>query len=327
MGLSEGQSILVPQTIQFSSTIAPTLHGVRMSDGLTPPPPFAAHDSGADWEKWLGQFNCYMTATEKDKKDEKIQIATLLTLLGSEALDAYRNFKFDPATDKEKIKVVKEKFTTLYAPRRNTTYERYRFMTTRQSEGELFDTFLASLMARRRTCRYDASEADNITRDQIVIGIRSAALREQLLAVDGLTLDKATSMCRSKETAANYAKVMSNNASNNTSSPVSSHVDVVRGSSSTGSGRKCGNCGSSHAPRQCPAYGKQCSACTSYGHFAKCCRKTARVRATRSDNGAHHLHVVSAPQGSLTQQAQCLAQPPPQVAYSTTDSSDIGASL
>ena len=193
-----------------------------MSDGLTPPPPFAAHDSGADWEKWLGQFNCYMTATEKDKKNEKIQIATLLTLLGSEALDAYRNFKFDPATDKEKIKVVKEKFTTLYAPRRNTTYERYRFMTTRQSEGELFDTFLASLMARRRTCRYDASEADNITRDQIVIGIRSEMLREHLLAVEDLTLEKAICMCRNELTTSSYAEDTSTNATG----PVSSKIDI-----------------------------------------------------------------------------------------------------
>ena len=34
----------------------------------------------------------------------------------------------------------------------------------------------------------------------------------------------------------------------------------------------CRYCGGSHAPRQCPAYGKRCAACSKTGHFRKVCR-------------------------------------------------------
>jgi len=42
--------------------------------------------------------------------------------------------------------------------------------------------------------------------------------------------------------------------------------------------KPCGNCGFSHRPRSCPAYGKQCDNCSRIGHFAKCCRSTQRAR-------------------------------------------------
>ena len=34
----------------------------------------------------------------------------------------------------------------------------------------------------------------------------------------------------------------------------------------------CRYCGQSHTPRQCPAYGKTCAACSMTGHFKKVCR-------------------------------------------------------
>lgn len=33
----------------------------------------------------------------------------------------------------------------------------------------------------------------------------------------------------------------------------------------------CKHCGSQHKPRQCPAFGKQCSSCQGKNHFAKQC--------------------------------------------------------
>ena len=47
--------------------------------------------------------------------------------------------------------------------------------------------------------------------------------------------------------------------------------------------RKCGNCGTSHKPRQCPAYKDKCSACNAIGHW-KCCWKT-RTQQRPSSSG------------------------------------------
>ena len=43
--------------------------------------------------------------------------------------------------------------------------------------------------------------------------------------------------------------------------------------------RKCGNCGTSHRPRQCPAYNDKCSARNAIGHWKACCRKLERNNA------------------------------------------------
>ena len=37
-----------------------------------------------NWRRWRRSFEIYMTATEKDKKSEKIQCATFLSLAGEE---------------------------------------------------------------------------------------------------------------------------------------------------------------------------------------------------------------------------------------------------
>ena len=46
--------------------------------------------------------------------------------------------------------------------------------------------------------------------------------------------------------------------------------------------RKCGHCGTSHKPRQCPAY--KCSECNAIGHWKACCRKT-RTQQCQTSSG------------------------------------------
>ncbi len=36
--------------------------------------------------------------------------------------------------------------------------------------------------------------------------------------------------------------------------------------------KKCQRCGSSHPPKKCPAFGKECMKCKKKGHYAKMCR-------------------------------------------------------
>ena len=43
------------------------------------------------------------------------------------------------------------------------------------------------------------------------------------------------------------------------------------------SGKKCGNCGWSHLPKQCPAYGKECFKCKKKkNHFSKLCQSSEK---------------------------------------------------
>ena len=49
----------------------------------------------------------------------------------------------------------------------------------------------------------------------------------------------------------------------------------------------CKYCGGSHAPRQCPAYGKTCAGCRKMGHFKKVCR-------SRRDQMVHEVEIEMA---------------------------------
>ena len=49
----------------------------------------------------------------------------------------------------------------------------------------------------------------------------------------------------------------------------------------------CKYCGGSHAPRQCPAYGKTCTGCRKMGHFKKMCR-------SRRDHMFHEVEIEMA---------------------------------
>ena len=271
-----------------------------MAEGLRPPGPFKLAGDGEKnqrWEKWIEQFDFYMKATEKDKKSKAVQVAVLLTLLGEDGMEIYRTFQYEDASHKDDIAKVKEKFSEYYTPRINVTYERYKFLKRKQNEGEQFESFLTSLMNLASSCKYDDSEKNNIIRDQVVIGIQCDAVRRDLLYEKDLTLETAINICRNKEATAHYSESMkatpaathtgevsavkkkfakgSRKANFRPNSTSHSQASTHRPTQSSHESRKCHRCDTSHAPRSCPAYGKQCRKCKKYNHFAKCCRQSS----------------------------------------------------
>ncbi|KAH7984394.1 hypothetical protein HPB52_020296 [Rhipicephalus sanguineus] len=44
--------------------------------------------------------------------------------------------------------------------------------------------------------------------------------------------------------------------------------------------QKCSRCGTTHRPRECPAYGCNCYNCGKFGHFASLCRQGQRGSST-----------------------------------------------
>ena len=48
----------------------------------------------------------------------------------------------------------------------------------------------------------------------------------------------------------------------------------------------CGRCGHKHNPRECPAYGQQCSACHKLHHFAKMCHNNRFTNANKNSKSS-----------------------------------------
>jgi len=253
-------------------------------------------DASRSWTAWLQQYDFYMLATEKNKKAEEIQIATLLTILGSQGQELFRNFDLTNE-DRKKIAKVKEAFTNHFSPRVKEEFERYKFYSRVQKPGETFESLLTSIQALIATCNFHADEKDKALRDRIVIGITSDVVREELLNEDGeLTLKRCIQVCQRSEATKSYLSQMSEplkvnelsqkgqkqhiNTNSNHHTPKNGQqrrqAQQVNRSSNNNMIKNCKYCGSNHPRRQCPAFGKICMGCSGKNHFEKVCKSKGK---------------------------------------------------
>ena len=239
--------------------------------------------SATNWQRWMERFELYMLATEKSTKEENIQVATLLTLLGPECMNVFRTFTWIEPADKNKLSIVTAKFAEYFTPRVNETYERYKFLRRRQQRGEPFDTFLTDILNLVVPCNYVPEEKEKVIRDQIVIGLHSDTVRQKLLYETNLTI----AMCRNSEITDKYIESMHTGGTGT----MSMNTDAVQHETGTNRGKpvrkyfehrptvpqtqqQCQNCGRQHAAKSCPAYNQTCRRCSKRGHFAVMCRSS-----------------------------------------------------
>ena len=151
-----------------------------------------------EWPKWIRRFERFRTATELATKDDEVQVNTLIYSMGDKADDILRSFKLSNA-DKKKYSVVKAKFDAHFVTRTNVIYQRAKFNSHVQKEGEPVDSFVTDLYALAEHCAYKELH-DEMVRDRIVVGLRDASLSEKLQLNEKLTLEKVITRAREAET-------------------------------------------------------------------------------------------------------------------------------
>ena len=92
-------------------------------------------------------------------------------------------------------------------PRKNVVFERHRLWSSDQLENETIGEWTTELRTRAANCEFH--ESDNMTRDNIVFGIRDRPVQEKLLREYDLTLEKALDICRASETSKEQYHAMS----------------------------------------------------------------------------------------------------------------------
>ena len=139
-------------------------------------------------------------------------------------------------------------------------------------------------------CEFQDSK-DTLFRDRIVFGVTDNHVRERLLRVPDLTLDKALEIARAAEATQNQLKQMQNLHEVNAvgkkkesfprkkfeeRKPVSGSVQQI----------DCKFCGRKHVTdrMKCPAYGHQCKKCGRNNHFAVKC---TGVKKQNERSGVH----------------------------------------
>ena len=145
------------------------------------PQPLEIHDSqtAEKWKRIKRAWANYALAIGLDEKTQKVQVATLLMVIGEEARDVFATLSWPTAGDESKINKVLEKFKQYCQPRRNVPFERYRINRRMQEPGESYDHYRTALLKLAEGCGFETITPDEILRDRLVFGIKDQhALRE-----------------------------------------------------------------------------------------------------------------------------------------------------
>ena len=235
-------------------------------DKLTPPDPLDLDSSNVSdaWRKWKQRFELFSLASGLSSKEEGIQAATLLHVVGPDALEIYNTFTWEADGDRNKVTKILEKFEAYCVSRRNITWERHIFNTRSQHDGETIDQYVTDLKTKAQTCEFKELK-DGLIRDRIVCGIRCDKTRSKLLREPDLTLQKAVDICRASETTLSQMKSFTND-----DLPA---IHAIRSQNKQVQKLYCDRCGNWHTKQQvCPALGAECRKCGRRNHFAKVCR-------------------------------------------------------
>ncbi len=106
------------------------------------------HDSqvAVKWTKFKWAWLSYALGTELNEKDEAVQVATLLIVIGEEAWEVFFTFSgWRTDGNNTKIDPVLAKFEDYCQPRKNIPFERYKFYCWSQETGETYGLYQTSL--------------------------------------------------------------------------------------------------------------------------------------------------------------------------------------
>ena len=84
-------------------------------------------------------------ATGISSKDSATRVATLLTVIGNDAIDVFNTLTWDEEGDDKKIEKVLLKFEEHCEPKKNVSYERYKFFSRAQESGKSIDQYVTIL--------------------------------------------------------------------------------------------------------------------------------------------------------------------------------------
>ena len=230
------------------------------------------------WQEFSEQLHWFLAGTESLEKSDAVKIGIMLTHAGSEAREIYKTLHWNEEGDNMKFDKVTKAFKEYCSPRKNILYERYKFWTLNQKEGEPIHTYLTRLKVQVDHCDYHkegwpSAIKTEMIRDKFVFGLNDSNLKERLLRETDISLDKMVILAQRTESSKQQIKEM-------TASTMKT-VEAI-------SERKpkefmCGRCGHTHKPKECPAYGQQCSVCHKLHHFARVCRSKQSVNAAKGN--------------------------------------------
>ena len=245
---------------------------------LQPPAPFNFRNPD-DWQRWRRRFENFRVASGLATSAAAQQVSTLLYCLGEEAETVLASTGLTDA-EREVYATVLGKFDGYFKVRLNVIFERARFNRRSQQEGESAEKYITELYTLADNCNY-GDLRDEMIRDRLVVGIKNAALSQQLQLDAELTLDKAKTKIRQREAVVEQQKELKTPGGNSADiehfhsrrrpmpadsrqrRPGHSRGDRNSQARDAPASKPCTRCGRNAHPReQCPARDAVCHAAT-----------------------------------------------------------------
>ena len=160
-----------------------------------------------NWKRFKRLWTNYEIASRLNTQSSELRTATLLTCIGSDALEIFDGLPFENEEAKTNIDQVLQLLEAHCVGETNEIYERYLFNKRDQEAGESFDSYITCLRSLAKTCNFGALQ-DSMIRDRVVVGIKDNSIRRKLLTENKLTLSKCIDICRANEMTAKQLKDM-----------------------------------------------------------------------------------------------------------------------
>ncbi|KAL5488539.1 hypothetical protein EMCRGX_G017493, partial [Ephydatia muelleri] len=247
----------------------------------TKPPPSFDFRKPDEWPRWFRRFDQFRVASGLAADSEEKQVCTLLYCLGEEAEEVLAVSDTKP---KKTYKAVVDTFNSFFGVRRNIIYERARFNTRVQQEGESAEQYVIALHSLAENCEYGTLKEDLI-RDRLVIGIRHEALSRRLQMDPELTLGKATRMVRQEEAVKEQQVALKQDKDGEGSVRAEIGRMKISKPKEPTSKHACWRCGNHHDYGKCPAYRATCYSCRKRGHFKSQCSSKRGTPDQDADEG------------------------------------------
>ncbi|XP_047993843.1 uncharacterized protein LOC125241685 isoform X2 [Leguminivora glycinivorella] len=158
-----------------------------------------------NWDLYVERLGQYFLVNDVKPA---VQVATLITVMGSEAYELMANLcsPDKPSTKKydDLVAVMKKHLQ----PARSTMAERFKFRQRTQKSDETVAEYTAELKKLTKDCGFDETSLKDNLRDQFVCGVRNDSIRQKLFTEDNLTFERAFKVAVAMEAAENHAALV-----------------------------------------------------------------------------------------------------------------------
>ena len=119
-----------------------------------PAPMELTGDMKANWKFFKAQWDNYEIATGLDEKEEKVRVATLLSVMGKDCFQIFQHMEMSD-TDRTKIDKILQALKAHFESKTNVIYVRYVSNTSDQGEQENIDKYVTRLRQLSNSCEFD----------------------------------------------------------------------------------------------------------------------------------------------------------------------------